>query len=94
MSWLTRNEMTFEPQVGGYHRQRVKYKALLLHSFEAYSLELTKGRNSIVLGEIANNNKRLNTEFLAWDEMRVRSFFDIKAGGVDFLRHYISDGNQ
>jgi hypothetical protein len=36
--------------------------------------------------EIANNNKRSNKQCPAWNEMRDRSFFDIKAGGVGFSR--------
>jgi hypothetical protein len=39
------------------------------------------------LGEIANNNQRLNRQFLRWDEMRVRSFFfGFKPGGSGFSR--------
>jgi hypothetical protein len=34
----------------------------------------------------ANNNGKLNRQFLAWNEMGARPFFDIKAGGVGLSR--------
>ena len=41
----------------------------------------------VVVGEIANNNQKLNRQSLRWNKARVRSFFlGIKPGGGDFLR--------
>jgi hypothetical protein len=41
----------------------------------------------LVVREIANNNQRLNREFLRWNEIRVKSFFfGIKHDGVGIAR--------
>jgi hypothetical protein len=57
-------------------------------NFNPKSSNLRLVFSSLFVREIANNNKRLNRQCPAWNEKRVRSFFDIKAGGVGIWRKF------
>jgi len=61
-------------------------RPLYTHFQLAIISSLTNAGMNISRGEIANSNKRLNRECLAWNEMRAGAFFDIKAGGVGLSR--------
>jgi len=43
---------------------------------------LNHSRTRFVVVKFDNNNRRLNRQCLAWNEMRLRPLLDIKAGGV------------
>jgi hypothetical protein len=56
------------------------------HFCQSQVSDFLSGVLSSYPGEIADNRKTLKKHWLGWNEMRVRPFFDIKAGGVGLSR--------